>query len=96
MQEDDFYSEIEQRESLTERYLGLSWGKFILALIGVVGAGVYIGVLLFGENSLEVLLGLQEYELYLEEEVARFKEENARLQKELFELKELERDSRHD
>lgn len=96
MQEDDFYAGIEQRESLPQRYLGLSWGKFILALASVTGLGVFIGVLLFGENSLEVLLGLQEYELYLQEEVERLKTQNAGLQKEYFELKELERDTRHD
>ncbi len=96
MHEDDFYSEIEKRESLTQRYLGLSWGKFIFAIFAVIGMGIYIGVLLFGDNSLEILLGLEEYETYLEDEVDRLKQENAGLQKEYFELKELERDSRHD
>ncbi len=96
MQEDDFYAGIERRESLPQRYLGLSWGKFALSLAGVTGLGVFIGILLFGENSLEVLLGLQEYEIHLHEEVERLKRENAGLQKEYFELKELERDTRHD
>jgi len=96
MHEDDFYSEIEKRESLTQRYLGLSWGKFVFAIVAVIGMGIYIGILLFGDNSLEILLGLEEYETYLEEEVDRLKQENAGLQKEYFELKELERDSRHD
>lgn len=96
MQDDEFYDEIERRESFTERYLGLSWGKFIVALLAVLGLGVYIGVLLFGDNSLEILLGLEEYESYLEDQVESLKHENAALQKDYFELKELERDTKHE
>ena len=40
MHEDDFYSEIEKRESLTQRYLGLSWGKFVFAIVAVIGMGI--------------------------------------------------------
>jgi cell division protein FtsL len=94
MQEDEFYEEIETRESFTERYLGLSLMKFILALIFVLALGVYIGILLFGENSLEVLIEIQEYQEYLENQVGELKESNSKLQKEYFELKELERDSK--
>jgi len=63
-----------------------------LALI-VVFSGIYIGIILFGENSLQVLLNLEEYETFLHEEVAELKNENASLQKELFELKELDPDN---
>ena len=59
----------------------------------VVVSGVYIGIILFGENSLQVLLNLEEYELFLKEEVVKLKTENADLQKELFELKELDPDN---
>ncbi len=93
MQNDEFYEEIETKESFTERYLGLSLGKFLLALFGVLWLGVYIGILLFGDNSLEVLLGIEEYQTYLDNEVQNLKNENSQLQKEYFELKELERDS---
>jgi hypothetical protein len=55
--------------------------------------GVYIGILLFGDNSLDVLLGLEEYEDYLKDEIVRLKQENATLQKEYFELKELDPDN---
>ena len=94
MQEDEFYEEIETKESFTERYLGLSLTKFILAIIFVLLLGVYIGILLFGDNSLEVLIEIQEYEEYLHKQVEDLKDVNAKLQKEYFELKELERDSK--
>ena len=93
MQDDGFYDDIEHHESFTERYLGLSPGKFLMALFAVLGLGIYIGVLLFGDNSLEILLGLEEYETYLQEQIETLKSDNAKLQKEYFELKELERES---
>ncbi len=96
MQDEELYDEIETRESFTERYLGLSLGSFILALIGVLALGIYIGILLFGDNSLEILLGIQEYQDYLNHEVENLKDANSQLQKEYFELKELERDTNHD
>lgn len=62
----------------------------LAALVGVVVSGLYIGTLLFGDASLEVLLRLQTYENDLEQNIQRLKQENARLQKNYFELKELE------
>ena len=96
MQDEELFEEIETKESFTERYLGLSLGSFILALFGVLALGVYIGILLFGENSLEVLLSIEEYQEYLNTEVENLKDVNSQLQKEYFELKELERDSNND
>lgn len=52
--------------------------------------GVYIGNLLFGNNSLNVLLAINQKELQMRQEVDRLTHENATLQKELFELKGLE------
>ncbi len=92
-QESNFYDEIENDQSASERYFGLSWAKFFIALILVVFLGIYIGVLLFGENSLEVLFQLEEYEDYLINETDRLKLENANLQKEYFELKGLQAES---
>jgi hypothetical protein len=77
-------------ESFTERYLGLSFTKFIIAFVTVVALSIYLGILLFGDNSLEVLLHLEEYENYLQHEIDTYLSENAALQKEYFELKELE------
>jgi len=96
MQDEELYDEIETRESFTERYLGLSLGNFILALLGVLTLGVYIGILLFGDNSLEVLLNIEEYQSYLNTEIENLKDNNSQLQKEYFELKELERDTNND
>jgi hypothetical protein len=96
MQDEELYDEIEIKEGFTERYLGLSLGKFFLALLGVLALGIYIGILLFGDNSLEVLLSIEEYQDYLNTEVENLKDANSQLQKEYFELKELERDTNND
>jgi len=79
-------------EGITERYLGLSLPKFLAALTIMVVLAVYLGILLFGDNSLEVLLQLEEYQDYLQHEIESYKSHNAALQKEYFELKELEPD----
>ncbi len=93
MQDDnELYEEIAHHQSTAERYFGLSWAKLFIALVLVIFLGVYIGVLLFGENSLEVLFQLEEYEDYLINETDRLKLENAALQKEYFELKGLQPD----
>lgn len=77
-------------QGITEVYLGLSLPKFLFALSIVIVLAIYLNVLLFGDNSLEVLLQLEEYEEYLQHEINSYKSENAALQKEYFELKELE------
>lgn len=76
--------------SLIEHYFGFSTWKFFGALAGVVAAALYISSLLFGNASLEVLMHLESYERHLKSEIVRLKDENARLQKAYFELKELE------
>ena len=89
--QEEIYDEIEHL-SFSEKYLGLTWLQFLLSIVAVVLLGIYMWVVLFGENSLEVLLSLEEYESYLHKEVEALKEQNAQLQKEYFELKELERE----
>lgn len=89
MAQEELYEEIDTSQSVTERYLGLSLWKFALLSSIVLGLGIYIGILLYGTNSLEILLGLNDYEHFLESEISRLKAENASLQKEYFELKEL-------
>jgi len=78
--------------SLSERYLGFKGWKFMTALVGVVALGFYIGDLLFGNASVEVLMQLENYESHLKKEIVRLKRENAKLQKEYFELRELDSD----
>lgn len=89
MQKQELYEEIDNSQSITEEYLGLSLKKFLFLLFIVLALGIYIGVLFYGNNSLEVLFGLQDYENFLESEISRLKSENASLQKEYFELKEI-------
>jgi hypothetical protein len=89
MSKEELYEEIDQQESITQKYLGLSVGKFLLFFFLIVLLGIYLGILLYGTNSLEVLFGLQDYENYLQDEVVRLKTENAQLQREYFELKEI-------
>ena len=89
MQREELYEEIDTQESITQKYLGLSLGKFFLLVSLIIALGIYLGVLLYGTNSLEVLFGLQDYENYLQDEVVRLKTDNAELQREYFELKEI-------
>lgn len=89
MQTEELFQEIDTTESVTQKYLGLSLGKFFILFSIVVVLGVYLGVLFYGTNSLEVLFGLQDYNAYLQDEVNRLKLDNAELQREYFELKEI-------
>lgn len=89
MSNEELFEAIDNQESITQRYLGLSIGKFLILVLLVLIAGVYIGILLYGTNSLEIFLSLDEYENYLQGEIDRLRSENAQLQKEYFELKEI-------
>ena len=89
MNQEELYAEIDTTESITQKYLGLSFTKFFFLFFIVVALGVYLGILLYGTSSLEILFGLQDYESYLQDEVSRLKLENAELQREYFELKEI-------
>lgn len=63
---------------------------FLSLVLLICLLGVYFGNLLFGNNSLSVLLNLKDKESQMRQEVDRLMHENANLQKELFELKGLE------
>jgi len=89
MNKEELYQEIDTDESITQKYLGLTLGKFLLFVFLIILLGIYVGILLYGTNSVEVLLGLEDYENYLQDEVVRLKQENAELQREYFELKEI-------
>lgn len=69
---------------------GIPVQRILLALAAVIGLGIYAGVLLFGPNSLTVLLGLEEQRATYERHIKILKRQNAALQKEYFELKQLE------
>ena len=91
---EELYSNPKEEYDFIERYLGMSPKTLILSLGIVLLFGIYLGILLFGDNSLEVLMDLEEYELYLEGEIKTLKSENANLQKEYFELMELDPDNK--
>ena len=69
---------------------GLSVKTLLIALIGILVFGIYVGILIYGENSLTVLNQLKEKKQGLLIKGRALKSENQRLQKEFFELKQLE------
>lgn len=89
MNKEELFEEIDTSQTITQKYLGLSLKKFLLLFVLVILLGIYLGVLLYGTNSLQVLFGLQDYENYLHSEITHLKKENAKLQREYFELKEI-------
>jgi len=67
-------------------WFGFSLRSLFLIIVGIFLFGFYVGVLLFGENSLEVLNGLYREKAELLQEKHRLQSENQRLQKQYFEL----------
>ena len=61
----------------------------ILIASFVIIIGIYLGNIFFGKNSVDALWQIQEYESSLAQEVKQLKQENALMQKEYFELKEI-------
>ena len=70
-------------------WLGFSLKSILLILIGIVALGLYIGVLLFGDNSLLVLNRLGREKDSLVQERKEIKTSSQKLQKEYFELLQL-------
>ncbi|MFT7861009.1 MAG: hypothetical protein ABXS93_08730 [Sulfurimonas sp.] len=89
MNQEELFEEIDTEQNVVQKYLGLSLQKFFILVFVVITFGIYLGVILYGTNSVEVLLNLQDYEHSLDSEVVRLKKENAELQREYFELKEI-------
>ena len=69
---------------------GLSLKTLFAATLGILVFGIYVGVLIYGENSLTVLNQLKEKKQNLLLEGSTLKNENQKLQKEYFELQQLE------
>jgi len=67
-------------------WFGFSLRSLLLIVVGILLFGLYVGVLLFGENSLEVLNGLEEEKMHLSAEKRRLQQANQKLQKKYFEL----------
>lgn len=64
--------------------------RYTVVVAVVIMLGVYFGNMMFGKRSLDVMLGLANKKERLAEDVEKLKRYNAQLQKEYFELKELE------
>lgn len=73
-----------------EGIAGFSLKAFLVTTLGILLFGIYVGVLMYGENSLTVLNQLKVEKQKLLKEKRDIKAENQRLQKEFFELKQLE------
>lgn len=89
MRNEELYEDIDNTQSFTQKHMGLSLAKFLFLFLIVLTLGIYLGIIFYGTNSLEVLFGLQDYENYLQNEISSLKSENAELQREYFELKEI-------
>jgi hypothetical protein len=73
-----------------EGIAGFSFKAFLITALGILLFGVYVGILMYGENSLTVLTELKEKKQELLKEKRAIKIRNQKLQKEFFELKQLE------
>lgn len=73
-----------------EALAGLSLKTILMTTIGILLFGMYIAVLMNGENSLTVLKQLKEKKQVLLQKGKTLKRENQELQKAFFELKHLE------
>lgn len=85
---EDFFEDDPKKSKSTTFYI-----KIIGIALSVLLFGAYVGDILFGKDSLEVLLNLQENHGKLKKEVDRLKKENAALQKDYFELQQLDPDN---
>ncbi|WP_292658709.1 hypothetical protein [Nitratifractor sp.] len=79
-------STAEGRERGRPEWFGFSLRSLVLIVIGILLFGLYVGVLLFGENSLEVLNGLYREKAQLQAEKKHLQQENQKLQKQYFEF----------
>lgn len=68
----------------------LSLKTILITSIGILLFGIYLGILIYGDNSLTILNQLKENKENLIKENKELKIENQKLQKEFFELKQLE------
>ena len=73
-----------------ETLAGLSMKTLLVTTIGILLFGIYLGILIYGENSLTVLKQLKEKKHVLLKEGRTLKKNNQELQKAFFELKQLD------
>ncbi len=68
---------------------GFSFLQILFLTFMVLGAAVFVGDMLFGRNSWQVLESLKKQQRILDQKIDRISRENANLQKKYFELKSL-------
>lgn len=78
------------KASESPKEAGTSLKRFLVKIIALLLFGTYISILIYGENSWSVLKGLQEEKNSLSQQERILKVQNQILQKEYFELKQLE------
>lgn len=76
--------------SIKKAYKNKTYLKLVGLGVLVILFGIYVGDMLFGKSSLDVLLNLQDDKSNLEQSVKKLKKDNAVLQKKYFELKQLD------
>ena len=80
-----------KRQKTKKKCIGKKFAITIgLSILITIFLANHIADVLFGKNSLEVYTALKHQRNYLENEIKYYQQENARLQKEYFELKNLE------
>lgn len=68
----------------------LSLKLILISILTLLLLSTYLGIILFGKNSLTVLMQLRDEKKSLTQEAVELKSSNQKLQKEFFELKNLE------
>jgi len=68
----------------------LSLKTILITFICILLFGIYMGILLYGENSLSVLSQLEDKKKSLQAQEIALKKKNQKLQKQFFELKQFE------
>ena len=74
----------------SDTLVGVSIKTLLLTLLVLLSLGIYIGVVIYGENSLTVLYRLKEKQEKLSSQKKQLQQQNVRLQKHFFELKQFE------
>lgn len=82
-----------EEQNIKKTYKRKFFFKLFVLFIGVILFAIYVGDTLFGTSSLDVLLNLQADKDLLQKRVLYLKRQNASLQKEYFELKQLDPES---
>ena len=78
------------KAKVEDKEVGGSLKKILVILIALLLLGTYLSILIYGENSWSVLKELQQKKHSLSQQERILKVQNQQLQKEYFELKQLE------